>query len=397
MSLLKINDDICVLCKRCISACPYSALIMDDGKVRLIPDKCQMCGVCVTSCPVKAISFDLPKASGNTVNLDDYSGVWVFGEMENGELNPVVYELVGKGRELARRLRTELEVVVFSDSFDRTQLTDYDIDAVLFVKDQALSAFNEEVFANTLSWLVGIYKPEVILCGATAIGRSFLPRVATTCHTGLTADCTSLSIDDNRQLVQTRPAFGGNIMAEILCPENRPQMATVRSRVFPPAEKIPGKEFELTELILPERFAQTSAKRISYTPEEKRTSSIADAEIIISGGRGIGGREGFKLLEAAAEKIGAAVGASRAAVDLGWYPYSHQIGQTGKTVNPKIYIACGISGAVQHRIGISSADTIIAINSDPEAPICGYADYVVIGDWKQIITNLEQIISEQTA
>lgn len=391
MAELIINQNKCSSCRKCIGACPYSALEMADGAIALDREKCCLCGACVRICPENAITLSL----GRMIRKDDinsYSGVWVFGEQTEGVISPIVYQLLAKGRELADKRGCDLELVLLGGGIGREAIEECLADSVILINNDALEHYEAGVYAEVMGWLCSKFKPEIILAGATAIGRSLMPRIATLCHTGLTADCTGLDIDDEGKLVQTRPAFGGNIMAEIICPEHRPQMATVRGDVFK-AEATGGIfSGEIRELELPERFTHSRVERISYEPEPAGQTMLNDADIIIAGGRGIGSAEGFELLERVAQKIGAAVGASRAAVELGWYPYTHQIGQTGKTVNPKIYIACGISGAIQHRIGISGADTIIAINTNPHAPICEHADYVVTGDWRQIINGIESII-----
>jgi electron transfer flavoprotein alpha subunit len=265
---------------------------------------------------------------------------------------------------------------------------------VYHAKNQILESFNDEPYAQLLATLIREHKPEIVLTGATPVGRSFFPRVAARLKTGLTADCTSLAIDrDTGNMLQVRPAFGGNIMATILCPSTRPQMATVRPRVMKRGQYQSERKGEIIEV---RTEGLTSRTKVLETVKEVSdiTVNLQEAEIIVSGGRGLGDPKGFKLIAELAELLGGALGSSRAAVDSGWIPYRHQVGQTGKTVCPKIYIACGISGAVQHLVGMQSSDIIIAINKNPEAPIFNVATYGIVGDLYEIVPLLIKKIKE---
>jgi len=274
------------------------------------------------------------------------------------------------------------------------ELIGWGADKVFHCDDPLLSAFNDEPYAALLSKLIEEQKPEIVLTGATPIGRSFFPRVAAKLKAGLTADCTSLEIDEEtNNLLQIRPAFGGNIMATIFCPHARPQMATVRPRVMKRGTYDASKNGEIIRI-----SAKGIASRTKVVETVKEVSELAinlqDANIIVAGGRGMGGEKGFQLLHELADALGASVAASRAAVDEGWIPYRHQVGQTGKTVSPKLYIACGISGAVQHLVGMQSSDVIIAINKNPEAPIFSVATYGIVGDAQEILPMLTKKIKE---
>ncbi len=321
------------------------------------------------------------------VNLGDYSGVWVFGEQIDGVVQGVVHELIGKGRELADKRGAKLTVLVLGHNMDEqcAELLQYPVDHVIQVDDPELKHYASEPYARIVANLIGKRKPEIFLAGATAIGRSFLARVAVEVHTGLTADCTGLDITEEGLLLQTRPAFGGNIMASILCQKHRPQMSTVRHKVMQAATKDGGRGGSVEKVAADGSLLGSRTKRLDWLPEISDTVNLVDADIIVSGGRGMQKPENFALIEKLAKLLGGAVGSSRAAVDAGWMPYSHQVGQTGKTVQPKLYIACGISGAIQHLAGMGSSDCIIAINKDKDAPIFTVATYGVVGDVFEVV------------
>ncbi|MBI4826132.1 MAG: 4Fe-4S binding protein [Nitrospirae bacterium] len=389
-----VNRDKCTACGECINTCPYDSIVMKDGKA-FITEFCQLCGMCMSACPEGAISEK--KEAGDEVAAKDltaYSGVLVFAEQRDGELASVAFELLGVGRKLADDLGEGLSAILLgADASAAKELIEWGADKVYHCNDAAFNKFNDEPYSIILSKHIDKYKPAVVLAGATPIGRSFLPRVAARLRTGLTADCTSLEIDkETKNLLQVRPAFGGNIMATILTPNHRPQMATVRPRVMKRGEHVPGRAGEVINIDhgnIPSR-----TKVINSVKEESGLSvNIHEAEIIVAGGRGVG-KEGFKMLEELAEALDGVVGASRAPVDEGWISYSHQVGQTGKTVCPKIYIACGISGAVQHLVGMQSSDIIIAINKNHDAPIFNVATYGIVGDLFEVVPMLTKKIKE---
>lgn len=327
------------------------------------------------------------------LNKSEYKGVWVFAEQRRGKIHNVAFELLGKGRELADQLKTELCAVLLGSNI-KSQAADLiaaGADKVYVVDNPKLDHFNDELYTNVLADIAEQYKPEIILAGATAVGRAFFPRVSIKLNAGLTADCTAFELDlAERNLFQIRPAFGGSLMAKIMTPERRPQMATARYKVFKPLVKDASKKGEVIEPVIKEASYSAIAQFLEFIEEVETTINLSEADIIVSGGRGMGSGDNFKLIKELAQAIGGAVGASRAAVDSGWIPYSHQVGQTGKTVSPKLYIACGISGAVQHLAGMQSSDIIVAINKDPDAPIFGVAKFGIVGDLFQIIPAITE-------
>ncbi len=389
-----VKVDVCVGCEACVNECPFGAIEMKDEKA-VIGDKCTLCGTCVDICPSFAIEMaDEPKTAP-TEDLSAYNGVWVFAEQRNNKIVSVTYELLGEGRRLADSRGEELSAVLFGTGMDAEakSLIEAGADRVYQVGAPLLNEFHEDAYADALSQLIKKYKPEIVLAGATSIGRAFVPIVATRVRTGLTADCTALDIDaESKNLLQTRPAFGGNIMATIACPNNRPQMATVRPGVM---KRLPPDAARTGEIIKETPVSPlTSRTKLLETIEEAgHKINISEAEIIVSGGRGMG-EKGFELLREIAEILGGVVGATRAAVDSGWMPYPHQIGQTGRTVSPRLYIACGISGAIQHLAGMQSSDMIIAINKDPNAPIFNVADIGIVGDVFEVLPAFAKKLKE---
>jgi electron transfer flavoprotein alpha subunit len=386
----------CTGCESCLDSCPFDAIEIIEGKA-YINEYCQACMACLSACPEGAIT-EIKGAAEEAPDrgaLEAYKGVWVFAEQRGGTVAPVALELLGAGRRLAERLGVELSAVLLgADEPQARELVRWGADKVYHCEDPSLQSFNDEPYARVLSTLIDEHKPEIVLAGATPIGRSFVPRVAARLKTGLTADCTSLEVEEgSRDLQQIRPAFGGNIMATILCPNYRPQIATVRPRVMKRNEYDESRKGGVIKV-----KADDLASNTKVLETVKEVSGLAvnlqEADVIVSGGRGLGDARGFEMLTELAELLEGTVGASRAAVDEGWIPYSHQVGQTGKTVCPKIYVACGISGAVQHLVGMQSSDIIIAINKNPEAPIFGVATYGIVGDVYEIVPMLIKRIKE---
>jgi len=386
-----IIEDQCNGCEACLGSCPYEAIEMIDGTA-WINEKCTVCLACIEACPVQAIIQEEGAVELPDLDKDAYSGIWVFAEQRNGKVSTVVMELLSAGRKLTQTTGEKLTAVLLGHDMEDSarELVHYGADEVLYVDDPLLAQFNDGPYASVLSSLIEERQPSIVLAGATFMGRSFIPMVASRVNTGLTADCTALDIDaETGDLLQTRPAFGGNIMATIICPRHRPQMATVRHKVMPSAPRDPGHKGEVHVLQgLNGNRVDDRTKVIEVVEEIMDTVNLAEADIIVSGGRGLGGPEGFKIIEELALTLDGAVGASRSAVDSGWIPYSHQVGQTGKTVQPKLYIACGISGAVQHLAGMQASDVIVAVNKDADAPIFEVATYGLVGDLFQIIPEI---------
>ena len=385
---INIIQDKCVACGACIKVCPFAALELKGDLLEVYPS-CTLCGLCIDACKFDAL--EMPERTSSAAdNRDSHRGVWVFVQPQDGGVHHVTVELVGEGRVLADALDTELCCMVLSD--DAGPLIDvlshYDIDRLFVAEHAELSRYRTAPFVDAAAALIRAHKPEIVLIGATSTGRDFAGGLATELKTGLTADCTALAVDvETRGLLQTRPAFGGNIMATIMSHNHRPQMATVRPKVFAMPE--PGKAHDIdsvrNDVVLDP--ADALAEILEWIPSEDAVP-LADADIIIAGGRGLGKPENFAMLHDLADVLGGTVGASRAAVDEGWIDYSHQVGQTGRTVRPKIYIACGISGAIQHLAGMKTADVIIAINRDKDAPIFSVATYGFVGDVHDIVPKL---------
>ena len=408
---IQVIKDKCKGCKLGLKACPFDAIDM-NGKIAEINDKCTACNQCIAACP-----FDAIEKTGDdvAVDLSAYKDVWVFAEQRNGKLMNVALELIGEGRRLAKEISEDTKVcaLLVGDGIDHLEQECYEYGAerVIMIQDPLLKNYTTDGYTKVIVDAVEEYKPELVIYGATHIGRDLAPRVAARLNTGLTADCTRLDIkvssyidyannnttldtstldpnDPSTGIKQTRPAFGGNLMATIICPKTRPQMSTVRPGVMQKRDRVEGATGERVDYKpqITESDIRITIKDIVKSAKE--LVSLTDADIICSGGRGLGDPSGFELIKEFADKVGGVVGSSRAAVDAGWIDHSHQVGQTGTTVKPKIYFACGISGAIQHLAGMQTSDIIVAINKDPDAPIFEVADFGIVGDLYKVIPEI---------
>jgi len=402
----------CKGCNLCVKACPFNAIDLID-KIAVINSSCTVCNQCIPVCPFNAIEKD--EIEKKEIDLSEYKDVWIFTEQREGKFMNVALEILGEGYKLSREIGPDCKVCALLVGSEVEVLVDelyaYGADKVYVIDNPLLKNFTTDGYTKVMAEAIKMYKPEIVLFGATHIGRDLAPRIAARLDTGLTADCTRLDIStanyinyletnttadtsnldknsDDKNLKQTRPAFGGNLMATIVCTKKRPQMSTVRPGVMDKREK----NISLTgeKIIVPSKLEATDIRTniMEIVKATKELVSLTDAEIVVSGGRGLGDKAGFELITKLAEKVGGVVGASRASVDSGWIDHSHQVGQTGTTVKPKIYFACGISGAIQHLAGMQTSNIIIAINKDEEAPMMQIADYAICGDLFKIIPEI---------
>ncbi|MBA7508647.1 Caffeyl-CoA reductase-Etf complex subunit CarE [subsurface metagenome] len=388
---IKVNKETCNGCSLCKKVCLYDAIEIVDGKA-IVNENCVFCGACIEVC--KLNSIEITGLSEEKKDFSDYSGVCVYLEANGDRITDVGFELVSEGRKLAGQLGVKLSAVAIGSGIEKSTLGafQYGLDKLYFIDDPVFSDNLDDIFAKALAQVITRYKPEIFLAGATWFGRTLIPKVAAILKTGLTADCTGLEIDKEKKiLLQTRPTFGGNILATIITRNARPQMATVRPHVMEKKKIEEGKgnyKDRIEYIDIDESNFKSKYKLIGTEKELNENINITDYDVVVSGGRGLGGSEKFSMLKKLADLMGGVVGASRAAVDSGWISYPHQVGQTGKTVNPKLYIACGISGAIQHLAGMQTSDIIIAINKDPEAPIFKVANYGIVGDIFEVVPML---------
>ncbi len=385
---ISIDRELCNGCGRCVKICPYGGVTLEDGKA-VVNERCTACGACIDACKVEAIRSDIKEKE--IPDFSDRKGVWVFAEQKDGAMSRVTFELLGLGQTLAGQLDQELSAVLLGNKVEHLteQLGEYGAQNVYLAQHKLLDHYQTNPYAKVLSELIREHKPNIFLIGATAIGRDLAPRVSMRLDLGLTADCTELTIDpDDGSLLQTRPAFGGNVMATIKTLYSRPQMATVRPGVMearridgPSKCRVTGKDAHLLD-------KDTLTKVLEVVREKKSGVDLCDAKVIVAGGRGVGSQQGMECLFSLADVVGGEVAGTRMVIEEGWLPVERQVGQTGRTVRPELYIACGISGAIQHRAGMLNSRYVIAINRDERAPIFEVADWGIVGDLHEVVPTL---------
>jgi len=394
---ITVDYELCNGCGRCVKVCPYGGIELKEGKA-VLTDRCTACGACIEACKVAAISSDILEKE--IPDFSDFKGVWVFAEQREGTLNRVTLELLGLGQTLAQGLNQELSAVLLGHEVEHLteELGSFGARNIYLAQHSLLSHYQTGPYAKVIAQLIGEHKPNILLIGATTIGRDLAPRVSMRLNLGLTADCTELSIDpDDGSLLQTRPAFGGNVMATIKTLYSRPQMATVRPGVMEAKRKGDSSGYRITEHEAKLFDKDVLTEVLEVAREEKKGVNLCEAKAIIAGGRGVGSKDGMECLFSLAEVLGGEVAGTRMVIEEGWLPVDRQVGQTGQTVRPELYIACGISGAIQHRAGMLNSRYVIAINKDERAPIFQVADWGIVGDLHEVVPALSEAMRDRKA
>ncbi len=387
-----IDYDLCTGCKRCVKICPYNGVEVKDGKA-VLNDRCTSCGACIDTCPENAISSDIKEKE--IPDFSDRKGIWVFAEQADGIMAKVTKELLGLGQSLSRELNQELSAVLLGNNVEHLieELQEYGAQNVYLAQHELLSSYQTNSFTKVISEIILQNKPNIFIIGATPLGRDLAPRISMRLNLGLTADCTELTIDpDDSSLLQTRPAFGGNVMATIKTSYSRPQMATVRPGVMESKKIDSPAQCSVKNVNVSLLKEDVLTRILEFVKEKKKIVSLSDAKIIVAGGRGVGSEEGMKPLFKLAEILGGEVAGTRMVIEEGWLPVERQVGQTGQTVRPELYVACGISGAIQHRAGMLGSRYVIAINKDERAPIFEAADWGIVGDLHEVVPTLTNAI-----
>lgn len=382
-----IEADLCNGCKRCLKSCSYEAVEMRGKKAHIL-ERCTTCGACLETCAQEAIQTDA--GPREKPDFRDRKGVWVFAEQREGSLHRVSLELLGKARELAAVLDQEVSALLLGHGVSdlSAALMEAGADKIYLAEHRALELYRTNAYTKVIEGLVRAHKPNILLMGATPMGRDLGPRLSRRVGAGLTADCTGLSIDPEEGiLLQTRPAFGGNVMATIANRYSRPQMATVRPGVMEASLK-PGHRGKVIKLKVTLLEKEIGSKVLEIVKEKKKRVNLSEAKVVVAGGRGVGDARGFKVLEKFADVLGGVTAGTRVAVEEGWIPAEQQVGQTGQAVRPELYVACGISGAIQHRAGMMNSRYVVAINRDPRAPIFQVADWGIVGDLHEVVPEM---------
>ncbi|MCD8037420.1 MAG: electron transfer flavoprotein subunit alpha [Clostridiales bacterium] len=393
MDFIRFNAARCNLCGICIDKCPFGALSMGESSIE-VNEKCRMCGLCVRICPQKAITFEQKAGS---VDKKEWRDFLIFVEQERGDIHPVAYELIGEARKMTEKVDYKVKCVIVGPegtAENANKLLQYGVDEVYVYEHPGFEGFKADCYADAVADCISEIKPSSVLIGATSLGRSLAPRLSTRFHTGLTADCTQLDIKPNTDMIQIRPAFGGNIMAQILIDKSRPQFSTVRYHVMDKAKKVDKPTGKIIMREVNDEMVHSHIEVVSSEIIEKK-KSIEDAERIVAIGRGVKTEEGVKLCKELAEALGADVAFTRPMVEMGVGDQLHQIGLSGHTVRPKLIITCGVSGAIQFTSCMNASETIVAINSDPKAQIFGVASYCIVDDLYEVVPKLTELLKQR--
>ena len=393
MDFLKFDSDKCSLCGICVEKCPFGALTIEGSGIE-VGESCRMCGLCVRNCPEKAIRFE---QKAKSVDKDLWKHFLIYVEQELGEIHPVTFELIGEARKMAAKVGYEVNCVIVGGAGTREnaeKLLPYSVDHVYIYEDEGFEGFRADCYTDAVADCIAAKKPSSVLIGATALGRSLAPRLSTRFHTGLTADCTSLDIRPNTDMIQIRPAFGGNIMAQIGITRSRPQFATVRYKVMDKAEKISDPKGQLEVCSV---NAEMSNSRIRILSSEviKKEKSIEEEDILVVAGRGVRNEKDLEMCRELAHALGGQLAFTRPMVENGFGDTAHQIGLSGRTVRPKLIITCGVSGAIQFTSCMNAAECIVAINNDPQAQIFGVAHYCIVDDLYEIVPKLTELVKNR--
>ncbi len=390
MDFLKFDSDKCSLCGICVKKCPFGALSIESNTI-VLNEKCRMCRLCIRNCPEKAIHFE---QRINSVDKNAWRDFLIFAEQERGDIHPVVFELLGEARKMAAKVGYQVRCVIIGGkgtSGNAEKLLEYGADKVYVYEHPDFEAFRADCYSDAVADCIASVKPSSVLIGATSLGRSLAPRLSTRFHTGLTADCTTLDIKSNTDMIQIRPAFGGNIMAQIAITHSRPQFATVRYRVMDPAAKVLHPTGEIIHCPVSEDMVRSKINVVSVNVLEKK-KTLEEEEIIVAVGRGVGNEAGVTLCRELAEALGGQVAYTRPMVENGFGDTAHQIGLSGRTVRPKLIITCGVSGAIQFTSCMTGAEYIVAINNDPNAQIFKCANYCIVDDLYEIVPRLTSLV-----